>query len=183
MKKTSLLLLGFLLSASPAFAALSVSPNPYTGEAAPWTLAGDAANNSCIYDPAGDYYAQFGVGVPFGPSGSLTFNDLTGAAEPSDGTYTVVSTDDSCEATLAAAEGGAGYVDSAEWVVGEEEEVGGPLGSFGAASVASALTDNYSSLGGTMAVVIAAVVLGIVALLGLGFGIRYLRKYITGRKF
>jgi hypothetical protein len=42
-----------------------------------------------------------------------------------------------------------------------------------------ALTD----LGGLLTTVIGGVLVIVVALLGLGMAIRYLRKYITGRKF
>lgn len=51
------------------------------------------------------------------------------------------------------------------------------------ASTTSTLTTAYSDTGTILVVVIAAVVTGLVALLGLGFGVRHLKKYITGRKF
>jgi len=37
--------------------------------------------------------------------------------------------------------------------------------------------------GYVVTVVVASVVAGAIALMGLGFGIRHLKKYITGRKF
>jgi hypothetical protein len=48
-----------------------------------------------------------------------------------------------------------------------------------AATYASASADT----GYVVAVVVASVVAGAIALMGLGFGIRHLRKYITGKKF
>jgi len=47
------------------------------------------------------------------------------------------------------------------------------------ATIASMFTDTGTILVATIATVVAA----LVALLGLGFAIRHLRKYITGRKF
>jgi len=51
------------------------------------------------------------------------------------------------------------------------------------ASTTGTLTTAFTDTGTILVVVIAAVVTGLIALLGLGFGIRHLRKYITGRKF
>lgn len=51
------------------------------------------------------------------------------------------------------------------------------------ASTTSTLSSAFTDTGTILTVVIAAVVVGLIALLGLGFGIRHLRKYITGRKF
>lgn len=51
------------------------------------------------------------------------------------------------------------------------------------ASTSDALGTLYSNAGTILAVVVAAILTGLVALLGLGFGVRHLRKYITGRKF
>lgn len=51
------------------------------------------------------------------------------------------------------------------------------------ASTTATLTQSFTDTGTILVVVIAAVVTGLIALLGLGFGIRHLRKYITGRKF
>jgi len=50
-------------------------------------------------------------------------------------------------------------------------------------STTEALATLYANTGTIVAVVIATVLVGLVALLGLGFGVRHLRKYITGRKF
>jgi len=47
------------------------------------------------------------------------------------------------------------------------------------ATIATAFADTGTILTATVGVVVT----GIVALLGLGFAIRHLRKYITGRKF
>lgn len=51
------------------------------------------------------------------------------------------------------------------------------------ASSTDALSTLFTNTGTIVAVVIATVLVGLVALLGLGFGVRHLRKYITGRKF
>jgi len=51
------------------------------------------------------------------------------------------------------------------------------------ASSTDALATLFTNAGTIIAVVIATVLVGLVALLGLGFGVRHLRKYITGRKF
>jgi len=48
-----------------------------------------------------------------------------------------------------------------------------------AATISQALTDT----GTLVTLVLAGVVGGVVALMGLGFGYRHLKKYITGRKF
>jgi len=50
-------------------------------------------------------------------------------------------------------------------------------------STTETLTTAYADTGTILVVVIAAIVTGLIALLGLGFGIRHLKKYITGRKF
>jgi len=51
------------------------------------------------------------------------------------------------------------------------------------ASTTDVLSTAFSSTGTILTTVVATVVVALVALLGLGFGIRHLRKYITGRKF
>jgi len=51
------------------------------------------------------------------------------------------------------------------------------------ASTTDALSTAFSNTGTIMVSVIGVVLVGLVALLGLGFGVRHLRKYITGRKF
>lgn len=51
------------------------------------------------------------------------------------------------------------------------------------ASSTEVLAAAYSAAGTLLTATISTVVIGIVALLGLGFGIRHLKKYITGRKF
>lgn len=51
------------------------------------------------------------------------------------------------------------------------------------ASTTSALATLFTDTGTTLTASIATVLVGLVALLGLGFGVRHLRKYITGRKF
>jgi len=51
------------------------------------------------------------------------------------------------------------------------------------ASTTAVLSSAFSDTGTILVSVIGVVVVGLVALLGLGFGIRHLRKYITGRKF
>lgn len=46
-------------------------------------------------------------------------------------------------------------------------------------TIATAFTNTGSVLTATIGVVVA----GLIALLGLGFAVRHLKKYITGRKF
>jgi len=45
------------------------------------------------------------------------------------------------------------------------------------------ITSMFTDTGTILTATIATIVVAIVALLGLGFAIRHLRKYITGRKF
>jgi len=52
-----------------------------------------------------------------------------------------------------------------------------------AASTTSALASVFVDTGTILAAVIGVILAGTVALLGLGFGVRHVRKYITGRKF
>jgi len=51
------------------------------------------------------------------------------------------------------------------------------------ASTTDVISSMFTDTGTILSATIATVVVGIVALLGLGFAIRHLRKYITGRKF
>lgn len=51
------------------------------------------------------------------------------------------------------------------------------------ASTTAVLTSAFADTGTILTLVIGVVVVAIVALLGLGFGMRHLKKYITGRKF
>jgi len=51
------------------------------------------------------------------------------------------------------------------------------------ASTTGALTTAYADTGTILTLVVAAILTGLIALLGLGFGVRHLKKYITGRKF
>jgi len=51
------------------------------------------------------------------------------------------------------------------------------------ASTTDALTSMFTQVGTVMALVIAAIITTTVALLGLGFGVRHLKKYVTGKKF
>jgi len=51
------------------------------------------------------------------------------------------------------------------------------------ASTSAALATMFTDTGTTLTATIATTLVGLVALLGLGFGVRHLRKYITGRKF
>jgi len=51
------------------------------------------------------------------------------------------------------------------------------------ASTTGVLTTAFTNTGTILTTVIGTVVVALIALLGLGFGIRHLRKYITGRKF
>jgi len=54
---------------------------------------------------------------------------------------------------------------------------------WGVASTTDALSTLFTNTGTILVAVIGVVLVGLVALLGLGFGVRHLRKYITGRKF
>jgi len=47
----------------------------------------------------------------------------------------------------------------------------------------STLATAFTNTGVVLTASVATLVAGLVALLGLGFGIRHLKKYITGRKF
>jgi len=53
-------------------------------------------------------------------------------------------------------------------------------------SIANAVTNvgtMFTDTGTILVAVIATILVGAVALLGLGFGFRHLKKYVTGRKF
>jgi len=52
-----------------------------------------------------------------------------------------------------------------------------------AASTTAVISSMFTDTGTILTATIATVVVGIVALLGLGFAVRHLKKYITGRKF
>jgi hypothetical protein len=52
-----------------------------------------------------------------------------------------------------------------------------------AASTTAILSTAFSDTGTILAAVIGTIVAAVVALLGLGFGIRYVRKHVTGHKF
>jgi len=51
------------------------------------------------------------------------------------------------------------------------------------ADATSTLATAYSGTGDALTYIVGVIVGAIVALLALGFGIRHLRKYVTGRKF
>lgn len=51
------------------------------------------------------------------------------------------------------------------------------------ASTTNALSTAFTDTGTILVAVVGVILTGLVALLGLGFGVRHLRKYITGRKF
>jgi len=52
-----------------------------------------------------------------------------------------------------------------------------------AASTTAALSTAFTDTGTILTAVVGVILAGLVALLGLGFGVRHVRKYITGRKF
>jgi len=54
---------------------------------------------------------------------------------------------------------------------------------WGIGSTTDALTTAFTNTGTILTLVIATVLVGLIALMGLGFGVRHLRKYISGRKF
>jgi len=47
----------------------------------------------------------------------------------------------------------------------------------------TALATMFTNSGTVITASVATILVGLVALLGLGFGVRHLRKYITGKKF
>jgi len=51
------------------------------------------------------------------------------------------------------------------------------------ASSTAVIASMFTDTGTILAATIATVLVGMVALLGLGFAVRHLKKYITGRKF
>jgi len=52
-----------------------------------------------------------------------------------------------------------------------------------AASTTAVITSMFTDTGTILTATVATVVAALVALLGLGFAVRHVRKYITGRKF
>jgi len=54
---------------------------------------------------------------------------------------------------------------------------------YATTSVLTNLSAMFADTGTIMVAVIATILAGAVALLGLGFGWRHLKKYVTGRKF
>lgn len=51
------------------------------------------------------------------------------------------------------------------------------------ASSSANLTSAFSDTGVLVTLVVGAIVAGVIALYGLGYGIRHVKKWITGRKF
>jgi hypothetical protein len=51
------------------------------------------------------------------------------------------------------------------------------------ASTTELLTDAFTDVGTVLAFVIGAIISAVVALLGLGYGVRLVKRYITGGKF
>jgi len=51
------------------------------------------------------------------------------------------------------------------------------------ASTTAVITDMYSDVGTVLVLVITAVLATAIAMIGLGFGYRKLKKYVTGGKF
>lgn len=51
------------------------------------------------------------------------------------------------------------------------------------ASTTEVIAAAYAAAGTILTATVSTVVIGLVALLGLGFAVRHLKKYITGRKF
>jgi len=54
---------------------------------------------------------------------------------------------------------------------------------YATSSVLTNLTGMFSDTGVILVATIGVILAGAVALLGLGFGFRHLKKYVTGRKF
>jgi len=51
------------------------------------------------------------------------------------------------------------------------------------ASTTGTLSTAFTDTGTILLLVLATIVTAVVALMGLGYGIRHLRRYVTGRKF
>jgi len=51
------------------------------------------------------------------------------------------------------------------------------------ASTTAVLTGAYADTGTILVVVIGTIVTAVIALIGLGFGLRHLKKHVTGKKF
>jgi hypothetical protein len=54
---------------------------------------------------------------------------------------------------------------------------------FATSSAATILASAFSDTGYLLGVILVAVVAGTIALMGLGYGIRHVKKWITGRRF
>jgi len=54
---------------------------------------------------------------------------------------------------------------------------------FATSSFTSVFNGAVSDTGYMVGIVVTAVVVGVIALMGLGFGIRHVKKWITGKKF
>jgi len=54
---------------------------------------------------------------------------------------------------------------------------------YSASNVVTQLGNIFTDTGTILVAVIATILVGAVALLGLGFGFRHLKEYVTGRKF
>jgi len=54
---------------------------------------------------------------------------------------------------------------------------------YATSSALTALASLFSDTGVILTAIIGVILAGLIALLGLGFGVRHVRKYITGRKF
>lgn len=54
---------------------------------------------------------------------------------------------------------------------------------WNATSSTAALTDAFANIGIVIAVAVAAVLIAWAGLIGLGFGIRKAKQYVTGKKF
>jgi len=54
---------------------------------------------------------------------------------------------------------------------------------FSTSSMALIFNAAVSDTGYMVVLVVGAVVIGVIALMGLGFGIRHIKKWITGKKF
>lgn len=54
---------------------------------------------------------------------------------------------------------------------------------YASSTAITTLQGAFSDTGSILVVAIAAVVAGAIALMGLGFGLRHLKKWVTGKKF
>jgi len=157
-----------------------------------WTFAAESNGlynlGSGITLPSGDYLVTFTVTDPAGTGAwgwignvsDVHTQPLTG----SESSYpiTIDASADSANSIFFAEEGSFEGVLSEVSITSVDPEPE-PSGPFNATSAQSIMTSGMTDSGIMIGAFIASVVAGLVALLGLGYGFRRLRMYITGKKF